>query len=79
MDEKPQRESWLRGYVKFLVTLFGAAVLGYFGELALEMFLPPLVSFIFIGLLVIAVVYKGFHVLWKVFRPDDPADLSLLK
>ena len=76
MDLKPQRESWLRGYAKFLGPLLGAGALAGISTI-FKKFIPDWVGLIFLGLFVILVVFNLFRVLWKVFRPDDPADLSL--
>jgi ABC-type branched-subunit amino acid transport system permease subunit len=75
-DLKPQTESWLRGYAKFLGPLLGAGVLAGISTI-FKKIIPDWVGLIFLGLFVILVVFNLFRVLWKVFRPDDPADLSL--
>jgi hypothetical protein len=81
MDEKPQQESWLRGYAKFLRgflwSLIGGVILYLLQDVLLKNYLPSIVGLIFLTLLIVAVVVKLFSILWKLFRPDDPANLSL--
>ena len=83
MDKKPQRESWFLGFLKFQWTL-GLAVLGglvyEFAPKLLNHFFPRVGGFIAITIfwaLALLVVIALVSSLVKVFRPNDPSDLSL--
>jgi hypothetical protein len=81
--DEPKPESWWRGFAKFQRTLLYAAVpmlvTGILG-LLLEVYLPDLGVYSILPLVLIVtiiVTVATVRGLLRVFRPDDPKDLSL--
>jgi hypothetical protein len=80
---QPQKESWWLGFLKFqwviILGVFTGLVWAYLPKV-LEHFFPGLGAYIGMAVfwtLVILLVITLLRGLLKVFRPDDPADLSL--
>jgi len=82
MDE-PQRESWWVGFARFqwffILAVVGGIAEAFLPKLFADSF-PRLAFFLsvavwlFLAGLVVFFILRG---LFKVFRPDNPADLSL--
>lgn len=82
-DDKSPPESYWKGFAKFQLGIFLTILVGsvsgilpgllndYFPRVGIYIFL------LFIIIFAISVAITLLRALWKVFRPDDPGDLSL--